>query len=163
MWLKLRTVPFFRSIKDRFISGSVDWSGYTATSGFSTAIGAQGWTDGVPRTAYIQGRAYQLSSSGTAAVEHGGHTDATLYSTGNGWGTSSKLVFGQRGTSVAESNYYIPVTSAWDQIGSFSTTDNYQSGDIVLSGGQFFQANTNITAAAFNQQTGRILLVILTI
>ena len=140
---------FFRSIKDRFIAGSVDWSGYSAVSGYSTAIGAQGWTDGVPQTAYMQGRAYQLTSE-TSAVAHGGSTDTTLYGTGNGWGTASKLVFGQQGTAVAESNYYSPVTSAWDQVGSFSATDNYQSGDIVLSGGQFLQANTNITAAAFN-------------
>ena len=33
---------------------------------------------------------------------------------------------------------------------AFSATENYQSGDIVLSGGQFLQANSNLTAGAFN-------------
>ena len=75
------------------------------------------------------------------AIEHGGLSDTTIYSTANGWGGSSNLVFGQQGLTGAESNYYIPNTLAWDDVEAFSATENYQSGDIVLSGGQFLQAN----------------------
>ena len=46
--------------------------------------------------------------------------------------------------------HYIPSTSAWDEISDFSATENYQAGDIVLSGGQFLQANSNLSPGALN-------------
>ena len=140
---------FFRSIKDRYVSSSVDWSGYSPITGFASAIGGQGWSNGIPEVSFIQGRAYQMDAE-TSAIEHGGLSDTTIYSTANGWGGSSNLVFGQQGLAGAESNYYIPNTLAWDDVEAFSATENYQSGDIVLSGGQFLQANSNLTAGAFN-------------
>ena len=37
----------------------------------------------------------------TSAIEHGGLSDTTIYSTANGWGGSSNLVFGQQGLTGA--------------------------------------------------------------
>ena len=140
---------FFRAIQDRSIPASTDWSAYSATTGFSSSISGQGWAGGVPQNAHLQGRAYQMTG-GVTAVEHGGAGDVTLYNSANNWGTSNALVFGQAGTVGAENSYYTANVSAWDAVTSFSATENYQTGDIVLSGGQFFQANSSITAGAFN-------------
>ena len=60
------------------------------------------------------------------------------------------MVFGAQGVAGAESSYYIPSSSAWDEISDFSATENYQAGDIVLSGGQFLQANSNLSAGVLN-------------
>ena len=53
---------FFRSIKDRYVSSSVDWSGYSPITGFASAIGGQGWSNGIPEVSFIQGRAYQMDA-----------------------------------------------------------------------------------------------------
>lgn len=140
---------FFRSIKDRSIADSVDWSGYTAGTGFSSAIGSEGWEGDIPQVAFLQGRAFGLSS-GTTATEHGGVADTTLYTSENGWGASTQLVFGQVGHAGVENHYYLPKSDAWDSVQDFADTDDYAQGDIIVSGGQFLQANTDITAAAFN-------------
>ena len=140
---------FFRSIKDRSVADSVDWSSYSASAGFSSAIGSEGWTGDIPQVTFLQGRAFGLAT-GTTAAEHGGATDTTLYNSGNGWGAPAQLVFGQVGQAGVENQYYLPKSDAWDNIEDFDVTKDYVQGDIVLSGGQFLQANTNIAAAPFN-------------
>ena len=140
---------FFRSIMDRHIPTSIDWNNYTLASGYSSSIDSQGWTGNLPQTAHLQGRAYQIAA-GASAVSHGGTTDSTIYSSANGWGSSLKMVFGKSGVAGAEGSYFVPKTKEWDKIDNFSNSTSYQSGDIVLSGGQFMQANSTVAAGVFN-------------
>ena len=140
---------FFRAIQDRSIPSSADWSSYSPVTGYSSPISGQGWVGGVPQNAHLQGRVYQMAT-GVSATQHGGAGDVTLYNSANNWGSSSALVYGQTGTAGAESSYFTPNVAAWDAVTSFSATENYQAGDIVLSGGQFFQANSALAAGAFN-------------
>ena len=140
---------FFRSTQDRHITDSVDWSNYSSATGHPSAIASEGWTGDIPSVGFLQGRAYELASE-TSATEHGGATDTTLYNSESGWGESTSLVFGQEGIAGVEGNYYLPKSDAWNNIQDFTDTSDYTSGDIILSGGQFLRANTDITAAAFN-------------
>jgi len=140
---------FFRSIKDRTDSSAVDWSNYDALAGLNTPIATQGWAGNLPATSYNSGRMYQMTQ-GTSATEHGGSADSTVYNSAGGWGGATQLVAGKSGIAGAENHYFLPKVSNWEDIQAHSGTKNYSSGDIIIQGGQFLQANSNLTASAFN-------------
>ncbi|MBT3635995.1 MAG: flagellar filament capping protein FliD [Opitutae bacterium] len=140
---------FFRSIKDRTDSSTIDWSNYGALSGFNNPIASQGWAGNLPATSYNSGRMYQMTQ-GASATEHGGAADSTVYNSAGGWGGATELVAGKAGVAGAENHYYLPKTSNWDNVQAHSAASNYASGDIIIQGGQFLQANSNLAPSAFN-------------
>ena len=140
---------FFRAIKDRTHPSAVDWSGYSAGVGYPAPLASQGWTGNVPPAIYNLGRMYELSPLVTAS-EHAGSTDVSIYSSANGWGDPNSLVAGNSGTTGAENHYFLPQAATWDNVNAHSVATSYSSGDIVLQGGKFWQANGNLSASAFN-------------
>ena len=140
---------FFRSIKDRTDSSAIDWSNYDALTGFSNPVATQGWTGNLPATSYNSGRMYEMTQ-GASATEHGGAADSTLYNSAGGWGGTTQLVTGKSGVAGAENHYFLPKVSNWDDVQAHSATKNYSAGDVILHGGQFLQANSNLTPSAFN-------------
>ncbi|HAE12006.1 MAG TPA: hypothetical protein DCG39_10235 [Opitutae bacterium] len=140
---------FFRAIKDRTHPSAVDWSGYSTGAGYSAPLASQGWSGNVPAAIFNLGRMYELSPSVTA-TEHAGATDVSIYSSANGWGDPISLVAGKSGATGAENHYFLPQTANWDNVNAHSAAASYSSGDIVLQGGKFWQANGNLTPSAFN-------------
>ena len=140
---------FFRSIKDRTDPSAVNWGNYDSLTGFSNPIATQGWTGNLPSTSYDSGRMYQMVQ-GASATEHGGAADSNLYNSSGGWGDATALVIGKSGVTGAENHYFLPKVSNWDDVQAHSATKNYSSGDIILHGGQFLQANSNLSPSAFN-------------
>lgn len=140
---------FFRSIKDRTDSSAIDWSNYDALTGFNNPVATQGWTGNLPATSYNSGRMYQMTQ-GASATEHGGAADLTLYNSAGGWGGATELITGKSGVAGAENHYFLPKVSNWDEVQAHSATKNYSSGDVILHGGQFLQANSNLSPSAFN-------------
>ena len=65
-------------------------------------------------------------------------------------GDATALVIGKSGVTGAENHYFLPKVSNWDGVQAHSATKNYSSGDIILHGGQFLQANSNLSPSAFN-------------
>ena len=123
--------------------------GYRFPGGLPGSVTPHAWAGNIPPSVHIQGRAYELNPAVTA-TSHGGTSDTTIYSSSNGWGGELDLIFGQNGVAGAEGNYFTPISSSWDQVQAFSASDSYQTGDVVLSGGQFLQANSSIAAGPFN-------------
>jgi flagellar capping protein FliD len=140
---------FFRSIKDRTAPTAANWNSYSSGTGFGGPISSQGWTGNIPSAIHNSGRMYELSS-GSSATAHGGSADITIYGTANGWGGADALVNGSLGVAGAENHYFIPQTNNWDNVVAHSATNAYSTGDIVLQGGSFWQANGNLSPGAFN-------------
>jgi len=140
---------FFRSIKNRTDPVAIDWSNYDANTGFANPISSQGWAGNVPGTSFDLGRMFQMTP-GASATQHGGTADTTVYNSAGGWGGPTELVAGKAGVAGAENHYFIPNSSNWDNVQAYSAASNYSSGDIIIQGGQFLQANSNLAPSAFN-------------
>ena len=140
---------FFRAIMNRTVPSAVDWSNYNSSTGFSSPISSQGWTGNLPDVSHNLGRMYQMTPGATAA-QHGGSADTIIYDSAGGWGGPLALVAGKTGVAGAENHYYLPKASNWDTVQGHSAAKNYSTGEIILHGGQFLQANSNLTASPFN-------------
>ena len=140
---------FFRSLKNRTDSTASNWGNYSSSTGYISSIASQGWPNNIPDKTFEGGRYYKLKDSISGTL-HGGATDTNIYNSSSGWGGSSELVVGASGIPNAENHYFIPKTNAWDSINDFSNSMGYGAGEIVRQGSDFFEANSNITAGAFN-------------